>query len=185
MKIAIYIEGTLNKEYDMIIGVEQGAVTLKDKIDLAIADFDSITKEELASLDQSKVIKLSEQKDDTDVQAAIKEALKHNPELIDVYLPEGNRDDHLITNFALLNIYDNVVMYTKNSVMKSGMDFTISNCKYFSIYPLENCELKISGAKYDYEGYVSKLDPKFVSNEPVKNTAVHSTKKIIVITTNK
>ena len=181
MKIAIYIDGNINQEYDYIIGVEKGAIKLADQIDVAIADFDSVSESELKSIPQDKLIKLASEKDYTDLEEAIKHALEKTTDVIDVYLPTSiDRIDHLFTNLLLLNKY-NIKLIFDNAVAYKGKDIKVNQCKYFSIYNFDKTKIEIKGAKYNLNQEVEALDSRLISNENTNNAHIISEKEIIII----
>ncbi|MBA2174184.1 thiamine diphosphokinase [Halobacillus locisalis] len=93
---------------DMVwIGADQGAeVLIENDIvpDIAIGDFDSVSKvskERIKQTSQS-FVEYPDEKDETDLELAINEALKQNPSHIVLFGVTGGRIDHSLANIQLL-----------------------------------------------------------------------------------
>ncbi len=89
---------------ELVVGVDEGAFYLLNKgihVDIAVGDFDSISKEQLSILKKhiGKVVLLPSEKDLTDTEAAL-EYVFHHYELDEVKLfgVFGGRVDHMISN---------------------------------------------------------------------------------------
>lgn len=99
---------TSKEEGTVWIGVDHGAIRLlkHDIIPVvALGDFDSVSKEELADLKEkiSTVRSFPSEKDDTDTELAIQYALEEFPEAeIAVYGATAGRLDHLLSNLLLV-----------------------------------------------------------------------------------
>ena len=94
-------------KYDFIIGVDGGCnwcIENKQTIDLAIGDFDSLSKEDLKTLVSMsvKIERHPENKDQTDLELALAAAMKKNPSTITVYGVWGGRNDHSIANLLCI-----------------------------------------------------------------------------------
>lgn len=92
---------------DFHIGVEKGALFAVEKgiqLDLAIGDFDSISALELKYLESLNIplIKHPANKDETDAELALFEALKKDPEKVFIHTSSGPRIDHLYANLRML-----------------------------------------------------------------------------------
>ncbi|MFG6118196.1 thiamine diphosphokinase [Thalassobacillus sp. B23F22_16] len=99
-------------EYDkdnMIwIGADQGAEVLLEQgipISLAVGDFDSVTENRLEEIrNYAKHMDVHpEEKDDTDLELAVKAALKEKPDQIYLFGVTGGRIDHTLANIHLLH----------------------------------------------------------------------------------
>lgn len=152
---------------DLVIAADGGYNYLK-KInitpDIIVGDFDSIT----TIPTHKNIIKLPQEKDDTDMLYAIKTGLKNSCSIFDIYGATGGRFDHTMANIqCLLFLLKNNAsgyLYGNNTVMtciqnrslsfSSGLFGTIS---IFSIseksygvtleglkYPLDNVTLENS-----------------------------------------
>ncbi len=90
-----------------VIGVDAGAIWLienREKIDLAVGDFDTIGEEGISSLKKEKVemIQAVPEKDETDTELAVAIAVKRNAKRILIYGGVGTRFDHSLANIQLL-----------------------------------------------------------------------------------
>lgn len=114
MNIAIVAGGKLLKQFlteiqqaDFIIGVDRGALwLLQQKItpDVAIGDFDSVTRKEFQKIKQKvkKVIEFSKKKAATDLELAVDYAIKQKSERVIIFGGIGTRLDHTIAAVHLL-----------------------------------------------------------------------------------
>ena len=92
---------------DYIIGVDHGAAWLivhGITPNIAIGDFDSVTKEEFARIKQSvkTVMVHPAEKDFTDMELAVAEAVKLKPKSVIIYGGIGTRLDHTLGTVQLL-----------------------------------------------------------------------------------
>ena len=92
---------------DYWIGADRGAVTLlhhQIKTDLAIGDFDSVSSNEFTRIRQTvdRVEVFPAAKDETDLELALLEALKQNPDEVIFFGVTGGRLDHTLANIQLL-----------------------------------------------------------------------------------
>lgn len=109
------------RKADCIIGVDRGAAWLLAHDvtpDIAIGDFDSVTKEEFARIKQSiKTIKLHPaEKDCTDMELAVTEAIKLKPKKVMIYGGIGTRADHMLGTMYLLERF-----------LQTGIDAIVKN----------------------------------------------------------
>lgn len=114
MTVAIVAAGTLDKKLlkkirttDFIVGVDRGAAwLLKQKVipNVAIGDFDSISKNELQIIKKNvkKVIVHPQKKDATDLELAVDYAIKLKPKQVIIFGGIGTRLDHTIAAVHLL-----------------------------------------------------------------------------------
>lgn len=115
MRVLIFSGGTLNtwalsniKEEDYIIGVDRGAYFLYSngiEMDIAIGDFDSVTKDEKERIlaNTKEMISCdSFDKNETDTEMAFNFALNKQPKEILLFGVLGTRFDHSIANIQLL-----------------------------------------------------------------------------------
>ena len=165
---------------NMLICVDCGANYLhKNNIipDILLGDFDSISKESLNFFKSRgcSIITYPPEKDYTDSELALFEALKFNPSEITFLGCTGTRVDHMLGNLGLLDkclkrgikasIKDdnNKIILTNKSLKLIGKKGDI-----FSIHAY--CDsinnLTIEGAKYPLNNYCLKLgDSITISNE--------------------
>lgn len=100
--------GEYNEEIDTWVAADRGALTLiKQGINVtyALGDFDSVTAEQ-RKLVQNKATYFEAypvEKDETDLEIAIKRALELNPSKIYLFGVTGGRFDHTFINVQLLH----------------------------------------------------------------------------------
>jgi thiamine pyrophosphokinase len=141
-----------------------------------LGDFDSITDETFSFFeDKTEVIRYDAEKDFTDTEAALVEALKENPEEIILLGCTGNRLDHFIGNLSLLeralskgikayimDDHNKIFMMDKPGIIKKDFGDYIS-------FQAFRCPVKgfgVKGVKYPLWDYELVLgDSMNVSNE--------------------
>lgn len=103
-------------EEDLVIAVDGGldyCAVLNVEPDLILGDFDSLSGEEYAAVEQleqqipERVIRLQREKDETDGLAALQEGLKRGYKEFRIYAGTGGRFDHTLANIQCL-------LYLKN-----------------------------------------------------------------------
>lgn len=189
LNVAIVSGGTapsesLLKSYiekvSFIIAADKGSECLyKYSIipDLLLGDFDSIKKEILdnVKLQAKEVLEFPPEKDYTDTEIAIMEAVKRGAKKIYLFGAVGSRMDHTLGNIGLLLtaqrkgvileiIDENNRMYLgKNKMVLHG------ECgENISFHALSDkvINFNIKGAKYNLESYdMNLLDPRAICNE--------------------
>jgi thiamine pyrophosphokinase len=93
---------------DYWIGADRGALTLIENdvsLDLAIGDFDSVSSFEIEKI-KRKTFQFEQypiEKDKTDVEIALDEAMKQKPDTIYFFGVTGGRMDHTLINIQLLH----------------------------------------------------------------------------------
>ncbi|MET3682091.1 thiamine pyrophosphokinase [Alkalibacillus flavidus] len=92
------------------IGVDSGAYKLSqsfDQFDYAIGDFDSVNDDELAAIHEAcaSVHTYPSDKDDTDLELAIKLAISLDPDQVLVFGALGGRRDHEWVNMFMLQSF--------------------------------------------------------------------------------
>ncbi|MFD2044057.1 thiamine diphosphokinase [Ornithinibacillus salinisoli] len=92
---------------DYWIGADRGAVTLLEQniaLDLAVGDFDSVTSQEKSKIQQYAGLfqEYAIEKDETDIEIALRKAFKLNPDKIILFAVTGGRLDHTLANIQLL-----------------------------------------------------------------------------------
>ncbi len=168
---------------DIYIAADRGALTLIENNispDLSVGDFDSVTLEELKLIKKkSKSFKsYSKDKDQTDLELAIKHALSFNPTEIKIIHATGKRLDHYISALHVIYQYQlehpKIYFYLKNTdnlhffLFKGKHHLKKLPYRYTSFFAF-NESVKISylrGVKYQVEN--TKLSPGsglFTSNE--------------------
>lgn len=169
-KLAIFGNGLLSgenlkeaKNYDYLIATDLASLKLINKgiiPDLAIGDFDSVSKKDLEFLKRqiSNISAYPSEKNYTDLELAVNKAIKLKPGAIDIFGVTGTRVDHLLAAVFLLEkivssaisakIIDrnNEIFLVKNStsLLKSA-DYT-----FLSLIPLnQEVMVSIKGTKYE------------------------------------
>lgn len=98
----------LDRAYDGYIGIDRGSLFLLENgypLDLAVGDFDSLNeKEKERVFNQAKsIVTAPSEKDETDSQLGLSEALKRYPEAkIDMIGMTGGRIDHFLANLWMV-----------------------------------------------------------------------------------
>lgn len=98
---------TFDCHQSFLIGADQGAEVLVEQgltPDLAIGDFDSVTSSSLEEIKKKsrEVHTFPDEKNETDLELAMNEALKRKPEHILLFGVTGGRMDHSQANMQLL-----------------------------------------------------------------------------------
>lgn len=183
------------KEYsDMLaeaflIGADRGALMLVDagyNVDLAVGDFDSVSQAELERIYKgcSEVDSLMSEKNDTDLEHAIKRAAKISRRL-DILGATGTRADQ---TFAALNLlrkcYDlglEAYIHDSNNRIRIIKDYVSlkrseTAHKYVSLIPYgKTLIVTLRGFKYSGDNIVLKRDEtRGVSNEITDDVATIS-----------
>lgn len=124
MKIVIHAgrpAQALQGYFDYYVGIDRGAFYLLEEghpLNLAVGDFDSVKSEELLRISENaeEVIKLPEEKDQTDLEAGLALVLSRYPEAeIMIIGALGGRLDHHLTNVYLpLNFENYEKIYLKD-----------------------------------------------------------------------
>ncbi|HLR07884.1 MAG TPA: thiamine diphosphokinase [Bacillota bacterium] len=99
--------GGIANEIDIWIGADRGALTIINhniRPDVAIGDFDSTSNEEKKRIQQQSVryATFPSEKDYTDLELALFEAFRFNPDKIYLFGTTGGRLDHTLINIQLL-----------------------------------------------------------------------------------
>ncbi|HCW53202.1 MAG TPA: thiamine diphosphokinase [Clostridium sp.] len=165
---------------DFIIGADKGNECLiKYNIipQLSLGDFDSINKEtfETISSKNIEIKKFPPEKDYTDTEIAIMEALKMGAEKIYLLGATGTRVDHTLGNIGLILTTkdkgaklviadDNNIVYLADNNMTLYGEYG-ENISFHALSDVVK-NFKIQGAKYNLDGYdMHLLDPRAICNE--------------------
>lgn len=151
-KLVIVAGGTLSKKFlpemkraDYSIGVDYGAYWLiKNNIqpDVSLGDFDSVTEEELRCIKQQskKLIVCAKEKNETDLEIAVGEAIKLHPQNVVIYGATGARLDHTFASVNLLGKFlankipaKIIDGHNEISLTNTKQILSRSKYKYFSI----------------------------------------------------
>lgn len=173
----------LRNENTYLIAVDKGAEFFREENivpNLLVGDFDSISKETLSFFQDKTIVKsYDEEKDFTDTEAALHEAIILGVDEIDFLGCTGNRLDHFTGNLALLDqsldkgvkayMYDD---HNKIFLMKSPGVIERDFGRYISFQgfrgPVRGFGVK--GVKYPLWNYDLKFgDPRTISNEFIQD----------------
>lgn len=173
-----------------VIGVDEGAyIALKNNIslDVAIGDFDSIDQEKLSFIEQqTKVIKLLPEKNETDTEAAL--SLCENATKITILGGiQGKRIEHFIAHLILMLTHPNIEILDNNShiyLMDSSFSIRKNEYKFISFFALSDTIISLEGFAYPLTNYrLKNTDPLTISNELKEERGIVTIKggKILVI----
>lgn len=168
------------KTVDFIIAADKGIECLEEYNiipDLLLGDFDSVQKEVFDKVKKKvkEVMEFPPEKDYTDTEIAIIEAIKRGGRKIYLFGATGTRMDHTLGNIGLLLttkkkgvsleiIDDNNKLYLGESSMVLHGNYG----ENISFHALSDkvTNLTIKGAKYGLNRYdMSLLDPRAICNE--------------------
>lgn len=181
----------LPQKGDYVICADSGfrhATAIGIAPDILLGDFDSIAK--LPT--DVEVIRYPAEKDETDLQIAIRHAMEKGYYSLLVIGAFGGRTDHFLGNICLLNWAKkqgaDIVMQDGDTVIRLVTDDLILPRKeqfYLSVIPLsEDAVVSISGVKYPLHAHKMAFgDTLGISNEFSENTAhitVHSGKVLVI-----
>lgn len=198
--IALVAGGNVSREFltviqraDYIIGVDRGALWLITHAiipDVAIGDFDSVTKKEKTIIlkKAKRVQTYNAEKDATDLELAIEEAIQLKPKIVHLFGVLGKRFDHemgaigMVRRLVSHNIYGQIVdKYNKINIVRRGRqkfsrDDTL---RYLSVVALEQgSRVTLRGVRYPVTKFIfSTSSSRGISNEITANVAtvtVHS-----------
>ena len=171
-------------EHTCIIAADRGVEFFMGtdlKPDIAVGDFDSLSKEGEAymeTLTNTEILRLKPEKDDSDTQSAVNYAIEYGAGKIIILGATGNRIDHLMANFGLLMLgkmrqvqiilvdaYNYMTLIESGTTLKKEEQFG----KYVSFFPIEGevTGLTLKGFKYPLGGHYLKVEDSglTVSNE--------------------
>lgn len=191
----------LYQEDTFWIGVDRGAWFLLNEgiaPDVAVGDFDSLTKSELAYVRGavSKVIQAPAEKDETDTQLALSVAAQvDGTSRIILIGATGGRIDHLMANFWLMSeprfmslshrfsIKDN--QNTMTFYQPGSYDIQKEQDKYYigflCVTPVSH--LSLEGFKYSLDNHQADYPISFASNEFLEESGSFSftTGQVVVV----
>lgn len=179
------VEFLSENKYDYVIAVDGGvayAKELKLTPDLLVGDFDTFKGIDEYINNGTNVRRYIPEKDDTDTEIAIREAIAMGSDM-DIICATGGRIDHLLANIHNLfialeagvsaRIVDsgNVIFLKNRSFSMKREDY---RGKYISFVPFSGdvTGLELKGFKYPLEGYTLKPGAsRCISNEFAADTA--------------
>lgn len=168
------------KDVEFIIAADKGSECLYNydiTPDLLLGDFDSARKEVLdkVKLKTKEVLRFPPEKDYTDTEIAITEAIKRGAKKIYLFGATGSRMDHTLGNIGLLLttkkkgsvleiIDDNNKLYLADNKMTLFGKYG-ENISFHALCD-KVINFRIKGAKYNLESYdMDLLDPRAICNE--------------------
>ena len=199
MKVFIYTGGRIfpenitehPKSEDVTIAADSGVLNAKllgEKIDIALGDFDSLGDRVSEIPEGAKKLTVPAEKDETDTQLAVNEALKLGADEIVIIGGLDGRLDHTLSNLAILEAMWELKIHCcltsgQNRVRYINSTSTLiarSGYKYLSLIAADDVAkgVSVEGCKYPLKN--AKLSRKFqyaVSNEITGNCALVSVKK--------
>lgn len=187
MRIAIVTNGNLDERFlthihrmDFVVGVDRAAYWLIIHglvPHMAIGDFDSVSVKEFQKIKNivHDIRKFPKEKDKTDTELAIDEAVHRNPQELTIYGGIGSRIDHTLANISLLKILEkkhitarivdsNNDMQITKSVIRLGRD---SMYPYLSLLPYGSPAIvSIKGCRYPLDHDIMRPNSSLgISNE--------------------
>lgn len=160
---------------DYVIAADGGLKYLEQdgiKVDLVIGDFDTLHYKP----DHPNVITLSEEKDDTDTLAAMREGIRKGYSTFHIYCGMGGRIEHTIANLQLLAylsqnnrkgfLFGQGCVIT--AVTNSSMEFSSNAKGHISVFSFSDTATGVSlkGLKYELDNAtLTRTFPIGVSNE--------------------
>lgn len=168
IKIALFAGGTIDNfqmDFDLFIGVDRGSLLLIEQgicPDLAVGDFDSVSEKELALIcSQSKeVLQAQPEKDDTDLELAVKAAFARYPQAqVTIFGAFGGRLDHTLANIFLPSNPE-ITPYMQQIRLCNAQNELrycpqgrheikpVAGMNYLAFMPADDSRLTIEGAKY-------------------------------------
>lgn len=170
-------------EYDVLIGVDRGVEFLyrhQIKLNYIVGDFDSLSEEIVQFYRENTNVfirKFNPEKDFSDTEIAVHQALELNCEELILLGATGNRIDHVLANIQVLAIphrkgvhaeiideNNRIYLIEHEAVLEKAKMYG----KYFSVFPLDRCIEKFSivGAKYPLHNHrLCPYDSLCVSNQ--------------------
>lgn len=169
---------------DFIICAD-GGLNYLDKINikpnLIVGDLDSVDKSILKKYNDIEIHKFNPEKDFTDTELAVDEAVKKGYEEIILVCATGVRLDHSMANIMLIEkyYYNNVIIkiIDNNNIiqpLKNNMTVDYDKNTFISIIPLSEVidGLNLTGFKYSLKNaVVHRGSTLCISNEVVKKNA--------------
>lgn len=172
-------------KYDKIIAVDRGLDYLEELgvvPDLIVGDFDSCEAATLKKYQEKNVVirRFLPEKDDTDTEIAVREAVSCNSDM-DILCATGGRLDHFLSTLgnmklALTSGIKARIIDSSNVIYLQDGAFSIDKegKNYISFLPFEGevKNLKLKGFKYNLDGYDLKPGTsRCISNEIVDDKA--------------
>ncbi len=169
-----------------LIGADRGALYLADSgygIDLAVGDFDSVSEAEYEKICNAshEIEKLYPEKDDTDLEHAIKRTMDLTTGTVHILGATGTRLDQTFCSINLLKIFHDygreAFIYDEHnriSLMDGKATIKKSGYRYVSLIPYDDTvtDITLKGFKYAGEHITLKKSTSLgISNEITKDEA--------------
>ena len=177
VKIALKLIEDVVKEDCDYIGADKGALTLAKlhiPMKLAIGDFDSIEKKDLACIEQyaDEIIQLNPIKDNSDSLCALNEAIKRGYDEIDMLGAFGGRMDHSYYNLCLAYQHPNVLtLYDKTNkvyaLQKGVYHIKKDGYAFISFFTNTNAKISLEGFEYTITHYEMNQDTIFTLSNSI------------------
>ena len=175
----------LKEKYDLIFGVDGGTEFLYRLFLVPthiIGDFDSIksSTKDRAKRDGAKVLTFNEDKDETDLEIALKTAKKFEAESITIIGGEGKELDHLFSNLLCISSFKDkevtrLITKTESIIFSNQKVYDVEENKIFSILPLTDLDnLTIRGSKWD----IQDESIPYGSSRTLRNIALENTLEV-------
>ena len=153
---------------------------------IAIGDFDSLEDQNL--LINTNIIRYPSHKDETDTALAIKWAIDHGYDEIDLYGVIGDRMDHYMAVLALLEkyAYMSIIVYDRHNkiqVLTSGKyHLSAKEYTYFSVFAFNQSVITLKNCEYPLTDYLLKrTDSICVSNRCKDELILHTSDTVLLI----
>ena len=167
-KVALFAGGNLEHfsfDFDVLVGVDRGSLFLLEQgvcPDLAVGDFDSVSKEELLRIkDRAKeVVQAHPEKDDTDLELAVLACFERYPDAcLTIFGVFGGRLDHALAN-VFLPSNEKIAPYMEKIFLEDEQNLLtyvpkgrheikpVAGMRYLAFLPSDDVALTIEGAKY-------------------------------------
>lgn len=176
-------------DFDYFVGIDRGSLYILEQgwsLDLAVGDFDSLTKDEqqIVQKQAKELVKAQAEKDDTDTQLALALAIQKFPESeIMIVGATGGRLDHFLANLWLpleprfqefahqIKVKDrqNSIAYYLPGDYVVKKEENMDYLAYCCLTPVTNLTLKES--KYTLDRVDVAIPTSYASNEFVGDTA--------------
>ncbi|MBY5035005.1 thiamine diphosphokinase [Streptococcus gallolyticus] len=168
IKVALIAGGDLDVlagDFDIFVGVDAGSLFLLENglpLDLAVGDFDSVSARDLERIKASaiKCIQAPAEKDDTDLELALKMVFSLYPDAqATVFGAFGGRLDHMMSNLFLaselslspcmrqIELVDSLNRVCFYPAGRHQIE-PVQGMTYISFMPSDGSLLTIEGAKY-------------------------------------
>ncbi|MFP7494127.1 thiamine diphosphokinase [Terribacillus saccharophilus] len=188
----------LAEKHDIWVGADAGAKALASagiRMKLAVGDFDSVSEEDIVLIRQyaDEVIMFPPEKDETDLELAIRYAEGYGAHVVSVYGVTGGRLDHELINiqmlYRLLDTFEQAVIIDRQNDIRMNrpgtyhieQDHTYRYVSFLS-FSEQVTGLTLTGFKYPLtDASIHWGETLSISNELVAQTGTYSFASGIVI----